>query len=153
VNWHIILLPVRTPPPAAIFALAIVVLAAAACREAPKSDPATDPLLSAYSTTDTTGRVPLGGVDVWAYCQSIGYPAVGYRRGFIKGTQAAHDNWVCQKGSDQLKPVDPKPVDMADACKWAFKRSDVTGRPSDPDHAWSWNCYVAGPGSNGVPSR
>jgi hypothetical protein len=116
----------------------------AACdsRRAPAS--ARDSLLQAYSAAERakpSPTRPLGGVNVWEYCQSLGYPTVGYKKGFIQGKQAAYDNWVCQKGTDQLKPVEPRVVDVAAACTWQYKVPDATARPDDADHAWSWNCY------------
>lgn len=83
----------------------------------------------------------VGGLNVWAYCLSLGYPAVGYRKGFIEGPGAARDNWVCQRGTEQLAPQDARVVDMDEACAWQFGRTTVVARPSDEDHAWSWDCY------------
>jgi len=117
-----------------------------ACDSRQSAATARDTLLLAYSAAERAKPSlarPLGGVNVWDYCQSQGYPTVGYKRGFIKGPQAAYDNWVCQKGTDQLKPVEPRLVDIAAACRFQYKVADATARPDDPNHAWSWNCYPA----------
>ncbi len=85
----------------------------------------------------------LGGLNVWGYCESLGYSAVGYSRGYVQGPRAAYANWVCQTGTNQLAPVNPHPVDMAKACAWQFPQAgdSVVAKPSDPNHAWSWDCY------------
>jgi len=83
----------------------------------------------------------LGGINMWAYCLSLGYPAVGYRKGYIEGPLAAHDNWVCQRGTEQLAPTDVHVVDLDAACSWQFGRDNIAARSADDDHAWSWSCY------------
>jgi hypothetical protein len=125
--------------------VACVVVGAAlvACGSGADRPTPTDSLLATYSQSgraDASMR-SVGGVDVWAYCKSIGYPAVGYKRGYIEGPNAATDNWVCQRGTDQLKPIEPKLVDMNEACWVYHKRRDLIARPHDPNHAWSWDCY------------
>jgi hypothetical protein len=118
----------------------------AACNSRPAASTARDTLLQAYTAAERAKPSltrPLGGVNVWEYCQSLGYPTVGYKRGFIQGPQGAYDNWVCQRGPDQLKPVEPKLVDVAAACRWQYKVADAIARPDDATHAWSWNCYPA----------
>ena len=72
----------------------------------------------------------------------MGYPTVGYQRGYVQGPRAAYANWACQTGADQLAPVDPRPVDMVKACRWQYGDS-VQARAADPNHAWSWECYGA----------
>jgi hypothetical protein len=126
-----------------VFLVVAALVLAEACRG--RDTPQGDTLLAVYTAAERahpSPSRPLGGINVWGYCQSLGYPTVGYRRGIIEGPQAAYDNWVCQRGTDQLKPVEPKLVDMGDACAWQFKRP-ATARPDNPDHAWSWNCYPA----------
>lgn len=106
--------------------------------------PVLDALAASYPVTAPLGpyrKGTLGGLNMWAYCLSLGYPTVGYRRGYVQGPDAAHDNWVCQRGTEQLAPVDARLVDMTEACRWQYGREDVVARPADPDHAWSWNCH------------
>ncbi len=100
-------------------------------------------LLDNYASYTAKGHAEdyLGGLNVWGYCQSLGYPTVGYRRGYVHGPRAAYANWVCQTGADQLAPVNARPVDMVKACQWQFHVDSVVARPSDPNHAWSWDCY------------
>jgi hypothetical protein len=121
----------------------LVALSACGGGEAPATAEA-DPL-AAYSAAGraapSSTRI-LSGVNMWAYCNSLDYPAVGYRRGYIEGAQGADSNWVCQRGTIQLAPVDFVLVDMDAACRWQNGRTDVVARPDDPNHAWTWNCYV-----------
>lgn len=122
----------------------------AGCGASTSGDPRVEAIL-----TELDGEYPLhglaepliqgavGGVNLWAYCLSLGYPAVGYRKGYIEGPGAARDNWVCQRGTEQLAPREARLVDMDQACAWQFGRSSIVARPSDEDHAWSWDCYGA----------
>ncbi|HEX7938483.1 MAG TPA: hypothetical protein VF483_05780 [Gemmatimonadaceae bacterium] len=123
-----------------------VLLSQLACDARHSPGSARDSLLQAYSAAERakpSPTRPLGGVNVWEYCRSLGYPTVGYKKGFIQGKQAAYDNWVCQRGTNQLKPVDPRLIDVAEACRFQYKVPDAIARPDDADHAWSWNCYPA----------
>ena len=126
--------------------MAAAIALTAACSSEGGSKATTDTLLAAYTAAERanpSASRPIGGIDMWGYCQSLGYPTVGYKRGFVEGPQGAYDNWVCQRGTNQLKPVDSKLVDMVAACRWQYKRGDVTARPDSANHAWSWNCYPA----------
>jgi hypothetical protein len=109
-----------------------------------------DSIEPAFSFTNAGSKQLLGGLNVWAYCQSTGYPTVGYKRGFIEGPQAAYNNWVCQTGEDQFNPTDPHPINMTKACQWQYDRTAVQAHPDDPDHAWSWKCYAS---DSGKPSK
>jgi hypothetical protein len=137
---------VRHTPAAGILAAAFALTVA--CDSSRGSKSATDTLLAGYTAADRANPSPtrpISGINVWSYCQSLDYPTVGYKRGYVEGPQGAYDNWVCQRGTDQLKPIDAKVIDMVAACRWQNKRADVTARPDDPNHAWTWNCYPAGP--------
>lgn len=126
--------------------LALLTLAAlSACRGSDEPPSAEDELLDAYSASAKArepNAIPLGGINVWAYCNAQGYPTVGYRKGYIEGPEGASDNWVCQTGTDQLAPQDPVAVDMDAACRREYDREDVVARPTDPENAWSWHCYT-----------
>ena len=123
--------------------MTLALVACSSCGGKPDASARKPGLLDDYASYSAKGHAKnfLGGLNVWAYCQSQGYPTVGYRRGYVKGPRAAYNNWVCQKGVDQLAPVDPHPVDMIDACQWEYHRDSVVARPADPDHAWSWECF------------
>ncbi len=130
-------------------AIGIVILSAAAgCRASSVGDPEIEEILTELAAEYPLAEIEvplyrgsLGGLNMWAYCLSEGYPAVGYRKGLVQGPGAARDNWVCQRGAEQLAPVDHDLIDMDAACQWQFDRPDVTARPTDEDHAWSWGCY------------
>jgi hypothetical protein len=130
--------------PYAVFVILAAGVLSAACDARSSAGTARDSLLQAYSAAERekpSPSRPLGGVNVWEYCRSIGYPTVGYAKGYIQGKQGAYDNWACQRGTDQLKPVEPKLVDLVAACRFQYKVADAIARPDDADHAWSWNCY------------
>lgn len=131
-------------------ALCLILFLLGGCRASSAGDPEVEAILAdledAYPLAgrgDPLVRGSLGGINVWAYCLSVGYPAVGYRRGYFAGPGAARDNWVCQRGSEQLAPEDYRLIDMDAACNWQFGRSDLVARPQDEDHAWSWNCHAS----------
>jgi len=128
--------------------------AAGACGRADESPGESDPLAqyTAAERANPSANHVLSGVNLWAYCNSLGYPTVGYRRGYIEGPSGAYDNWVCQRGTEQLAPKDSVVVDMNAACRWQNGREDVLGRASDPNHAWSWSCYRAMPGGQAPDS-
>jgi hypothetical protein len=126
----------------------ILLIAAAgialACSREPRAP--VDTLLASYSAAERarpSSPRALGGLDMWAYCKSIGYPTVGYKLRRIQGPRAALDNWSCQRGTDQLEPVEPVLIDMVAACRSQYKRQDVAAWPTDTNHAWSWHCYPA----------
>lgn len=129
-----------------VTSLSFLLVVVGACAGAPDATTEQDSLLEEYSASArerAPASIPLGGINVWAYCKSQGYPTVGYRRGYINGSQAAYDNWVCQTGTDQLAPAGPVPVDLDQACRLEYGREDVVARATDPDSAWSWHCYPA----------
>ena len=122
-------------------ALALLV-ASAACEQAPLAPEAgTDDVTAQFGFTNAGGKTLLGGLNVWAYCNSQGYPTVGYKRGWIEGPRYAYNNWACQTGPDQLNPTDPHPINMTAACQWQYDTKAVQAHPDDPDHAWSWKCW------------
>lgn len=126
----------------------VTLLLLAGCNASTSSDTEVERILAQLAAdypitqvAEPLARGSLGGLNIWAYCLSLGYPAVGYQRGYVEGPEAAHDNWVCQRGTEQLDPVDALVIDLTDACRWQFDREEVEARPEDPDHAWSWNCF------------
>jgi hypothetical protein len=126
--------------------LTIAALALAACDRSPTA-PAEEVVAfngsQASIYKNPSGTTVLGGLDVWSYCISEGYPTVGYKRGYIAGPQAAFNNWVCQTGPDQLNPVNTHPINIVAACQWYYNRKAVQAHPDNPDHAWSWKCYAS----------
>ena len=129
---------------------AIAMLGLTACQDVPTA-PDTAPQL-ALDFTNAGSKTVVGGLNVWAYCNSLGYPTVGYKRGYIAGPQAAFNNWVCQTGNDQFNPTDPHPVNLTKACQWQHDQVAIQAHPDDPDHAWSWKCYDSD-GGNKPSSR
>lgn len=127
---------------------AVTLFLLAACRASGPGDPEIEAILSGLEQAyplqgagDPLVQGSVGGLNVWAYCLSLGYPAVGYRKGYVEGPGAARDNWVCQQGSEQLAPQDFRLIDMDAACNWQFGRTNLVANPQDENHAWSWNCH------------
>ncbi len=130
-------------------ALVLTLFLFAACGASTSDDPEVARILGELADDYTLAEIELplhkgslGGLNMWAYCLSEGYPAVGYRKGTIEGEGAAWDNWVCQQGSEQLAPVGDELIDLDEACRWQFGRPDVVARPDDENHAWSWGCFA-----------
>lgn len=77
----------------------------------------------------------LGGIDLDAYCQSLGATGATLMKP-LTGSGAATDNWACSGGRST------GPVDMNAACQWQFYyHQSVTARAVDPNAAFSWLCY------------
>ncbi|HEY5173739.1 MAG TPA: DUF11 domain-containing protein [Acidimicrobiia bacterium] len=94
------------------------------------------------------GWFQLGGLNMSGYCQSLGFngqgetPPVILSKGSNVGPNYAFDNWTCV-GSESTVPVaatGPAPS-MNDACASQYPSSTPYAHPSDPDDAYSWNCY------------
>ncbi len=130
-------------------AVAVAVVSLGACDPsvmAPETAEAPAYTLETSSNfTNPSGKTLAGGLNIWGFCNSQGYPTVGYARGWIEGPQYAYNNWVCQTGSDQLNPENPHPVNMTKACQWQHGMKAIQAHPDDPDHAWSWKCWVSKP--------
>ena len=77
----------------------------------------------------------LSGLDLSAYCSSIGYDGATLSKGIIVGPQAAYNNWKCVTGTKT------HPFSMEQACKWAYTLNAVQAHPEDPNNAYTWICY------------
>jgi len=103
---------------------------------------------SGSSSGTYMGWFQLGGLDMSGYCQSLGFNGQGATppaillKGSSVGPNFAFDNWACV-GSASTVPVaatGPAPS-MNDACASQYPSSTPYAHPSDPNDAYSWNCY------------
>jgi DNA-binding beta-propeller fold protein YncE len=95
------------------------------------------------------GFIP-GGLDLAAYCSSLGYtggdegPAI-LTKGAVSGPRYAYENWACtSEASAVTTPITASGTapSMENAC---FSQYGVPsyGFPTEEDNAFSWNCYEA----------
>ena len=94
------------------------------------------------------GWFQLGGLDMSGYCQSLGYngqsetPPVILAKGLSVGPGFAFDNWECVGSeSTALVAATGARPSMNDACASQYPGSTPYAHPSDPNDAYSWNCY------------
>jgi Fibronectin type III domain len=84
------------------------------------------------------GRV-LGGLSLDTYCRSLGYVKSELSNP-QHGPQAAYNNWVCVAADGASVPID-----MQKACESTYSARPILARPTDPDDAYTWNCYQLSP--------
>ncbi len=91
-----------------------------------------------------SGVVQLGGLDMTGYCQGLGYHAPPtLLLGSTVGPNFAFDNWACVADDTTPVPVatsGPAPS-MSDACATQYPGVTTYAHPTDPNDAYSWNCY------------
>ena len=99
-----------------------------------------------------TGWFQLGGLDMAGYCQSLGYngygdtPPVILALGSNTGPNFAFNNWECVGSSGESETTAPvastgPAPSMDDACASQYSDTTPYAHPSDPNDAYSWNCY------------
>jgi len=107
-----------------------------------------DPDLSGTSTTTTTPGTTtttlapgtdVGGLDVADYCSSTNGGTSELSKGGITGPNYAYNNWECSATGAVLS--------MQKVCTSEYGSQDgnVVAKTTDPNSAYGWNCYVAGP--------
>lgn len=75
----------------------------------------------------------LGGVNLLAFCQSMGFTGVALTKPQI-GDNAAINNWRCV-GQDL------HPFSFEQACKFQYGVNAVQAHPLDRDDAFTWVCF------------
>lgn len=76
----------------------------------------------------------LGGVDLNAFCRSLGFEGSTLTKAQI-GPTAAYDNWVCVLRGSALS------INLHDACAWQYQIDSALAIPTSPDDAFTWICY------------
>lgn len=110
---------------------------------------------SEKSSNDKFFYVPphlLGGMDIEAYCESIGDHGNGgsastLLRGTTSGPEFAFHNWACVKNNGttvEIAETGPAPS-MEDLCAVQYPTASSFAFPSDPNNAFSWNCFALEP--------
>lgn len=99
------------------------------------------------------GRV--GGLDLDAYCESIGDSGkdsegngpVVLMKGEVEGPEYAYDNWACVETDGTVVGIaveGPAPS-MNNACALAYPGVADHADAEDPNNAFSWTCYEGAP--------
>lgn len=81
----------------------------------------------------------VGGLNLDGYCTSIGYAGVTLVKGGVEGPNFAYDNWQCVTANGATHPLS-----MEQACKAQWGVDPILAIASDPNNAYSWNCYSPG---------
>lgn len=101
----------------------------------------------------------LGGMDVAGYCESIGDHGNGggpsaFLRGQVEGPEGseyAYKNWACVEGNGhevEIATTGPAPS-MEGLCAAQYPGVPSYGYPTDPDNAFTWDCYESLPPGEG----
>jgi hypothetical protein len=82
--------------------------------------------------------VLLGGVDLNAYCRSIGFDFAELTSPQI-GANAAYNNWVCSaNGGSIVKTLPQSSFDAA--CTMQYNQNSYA-HPANPNDAFTWQCF------------
>jgi DNA-binding beta-propeller fold protein YncE len=89
----------------------------------------------------------LGGMNIAGYCESIGYDGNGggasaYLKGEVNGPEYAYKNWACVEDDGhavEIATAGPAPS-MENLCTLQYGVASY-GYASEPNTAFSWNCY------------
>jgi hypothetical protein len=115
-------------------------------------------LPAATAAAATPGQ--LGGLDLASYCQNHGDDGttatgpVVLMLGGVTGTNYAYNNWACVTNAGTNVPftIGGGFPSFVDACTSTYTGVASYPYPSDPDNAYTWNCYSqqpsSGPGHN-----
>lgn len=114
-------------------------------------------LPAASASASTPGL--LGGLNLASYCQKHGddgTPATGpvvLMLGGITGPNFAYNNWACVQNNGTYVPftIGGGFPSFVNTCTSAYKGIASYPYPSDPDNAYTWNCYSQQPSAG--PSR
>ena len=110
---------------------------------------------SEVSPADNYVFVPphqVGGLDVAAYCEGLGDEGDGtgptsFLRGELEGPEYAYHNWACVTDDGEqveIKETGPAPS-FEDMCAVQFAEDSSFAYPSNPNNAYSWDCYALAP--------
>lgn len=105
----------------------------------------------AQPASATTGE--LGGLDLAGYCQGLGdfgTTATGpviLTQNAITGPNFAYNNWACVENNGTVVPITAtgKAPSMTDACTVQYPGAATYAYPTDPNDAYTWNCYLLPP--------
>ena len=81
----------------------------------------------------------IGGINVAGYCRSLGYVDATLIKGGVVGPNYAYANWRCVTSTGSTHPFS-----MEQACKWMYGVQAIQAQPTDPNNAFTWNCYAPG---------
>jgi DNA-binding beta-propeller fold protein YncE len=93
----------------------------------------------------------LGGMNIAGYCESIGDEGNGggastYLKGEVNGPEYAYNNWACVEDDGhavEIATTGPAPS-MENLCTSQYDVASY-GYASEPNTAFSWNCYEDAP--------
>ncbi len=125
----------RTPAHLVLLFVAGVVLA---CKDPPSQPLATGEPRLAFEFLGNGSAELLGGLDLFTYCQSLGFDHLALLKPRF-GPNAAYDNWRCATESGEVHPFS-----FEQACKFNYGLEAVQAHPTDPDDAFTWVCYAVG---------
>ena len=95
----------------------------------------------------------LGGMSIADYCAALGYHGgdginnTALVKGDITGPDFAYGNWACVDMGGNNVPIattGPAPS-MTDVCHSQYLGVASYALPSDPNDAYTWNCYLLPP--------
>lgn len=85
--------------------------------------------------------IELGGLDLYAYCQSLG-DASSYTAYPGQEIPGGAYTWYCVSGTGAQTPID-----LQAACIWEYPGNIAIAYPQDPDNSYSWICITPASGS------
>lgn len=90
------------------------------------------------SVVTETVTMPLGGVDLDAYCRQKGYTGVHL------GNPQDAGSWTCQSSSSGWSGYDTSSsgISVTQACREQYRNSNAYAEASNWNDAYSWGCYV-----------
>src|SRR5207302_10945562 len=95
------------------------------------------------------------------YCQGLGdngTTAIGpatLARGAITGPNFAYGNWACVTDGGVLVPITAtgSAPSMTNACLTQYPGVASYTYPTDPNDAFTWNCYLLPPAAGTTPAQ
>jgi hypothetical protein len=94
-------------------------------------------MLATASTATADPPQPLGGLNLWAYCQAKGFDGDIRPRGQL-AHHGAVQNWRCATAGG-----DSQPINMKQACSWQYGNT-AQARFTNVHDAHTWVCYSVG---------
>lgn len=86
---------------------------------------------SAGAAQSGSGRVTLGGPNVTAYCQHLGFATARF-------TPPPNPQWECQSSTGSTAPVD-----MQAACEFSYPQRPIVAEQLTPGVLFTWQCLVS----------
>ena len=87
------------------------------------------------AATASTRLIAVGGLDLDAYCQQLGY-SYSDTAASRTGPGAAYNNWYCFTSYGGRTPID-----LLAACKATYPSRPLIAQPTDANDANTWVCY------------